>query len=268
MIIYSMCIFKFNKSIKPTDTKDIMTSVVNKRLKLDTKIVVPENFVGLIFYREKYLQTLQSGEYKLQGDIFSKVFEKNLKRNKKSKKPLFDFIIHYVNTSRQKFQVECKKILAFKQVRTYNLNCVYEIENPRQFASHLLVSWFKTTNARTLKYIDGWFHEFMAKILSKKMNNLSELNSKVFDMGVQYFKKYGINIVSMNLTSDGNAPIGEEKIKIYSEDISFNSEPKIPAKKEAESDSFERFCPRCQSAIKLDVDFCPYCGYGLNRFRK
>ena len=253
-----------------------MSTVVNKNVKLDTKIDVPNNFVGLVYYTDRYLFTLQAGEYKFQGDTFYKVVEKNAKRNKDIKKPTYNFNLHYVNISRQKIETSIYIQATFKQKECYVLSCVYEIDSPTKFADEILTTWYKTTNKRTEKLVKEMFGEFCFEFLRKRLKKNLDIYSQLKESADKHFKNFGIKICEISLqkhnennsnffdnfaqnTTNSNTQNSRENN--LSEDISndastFNQLTSLPTSEKA-----KQYCPNCQAKKIEGADFCHKCGY-------
>lgn len=275
-----MCFWWTNNKIKLNNNLDIMSTIVNKNVKLDTKISVPNNFVGLVYYNDRYLFTLQEGEYKFQGDTFYKVVEKNARRNKNIKKPSYIFNLHYVNISRQKIETSINIQVAFKHKECFVLSCIYEINSPTKFADEILTTWYKTTNKRTEKIVKELFGEFCFEFLRKRLKKNIDLNSQLKVTAQKHFKNYGINICEINLTkynengkvvnffednSNSHVPYINPNSNNNSNQIESNeTRPSIPS---LQQDGFstlttvKKYCPNCQAERIEDADFCHKCGY-------
>lgn len=258
-----MCIFRFNNKIKLETLDDIMSTSINKGVKLGTKITIPQNFIGLFYYSDKYLFSLPSGEYNFQLDTFNKVIKSNRKKFNKNEKPSYDFLIHYTNLSRQKIDLDFFVTSNFKQKIKYNLKAVYEISSPQEFASEMLITWYKTTSKRTLKILNSWFKNFAIENFRKKIKQDKNLNNQILENANKYFKNYGITICDIkltktqeNLTIEENIPTTqnrEEKVFINNNSQAKNS-PNYPQPKKL-------FCPNCQSKVYQNSDYCHICGY-------
>jgi len=200
-----MCILLFNNKIKLDKLTDVMSTKVNKNVKLDTKISIPEGYVGLIYYKDHYLYTIESGEYKLNNKNFEKLIIKNERRNKKSKRKNYNFNLHFINTKELNISFEFKVITSFKQKSKYLLTSTYAITNPKAFASELLTTWYKTTNNRTNSYITSWFKE-LADIILRKFDKTSISNNDFLkEYANKFFKKYGVTVNSISLSTDNSS---------------------------------------------------------------
>ena len=280
-----MCFWWTNNKIKLNNNLDIMSTVVNKNVKLDTKIDVPTNFVGLIYYNDKYLFTLQSGEYKFQGDTFYKVVEKNERRNRNIKKPSFNFNIHYINISRQKIETSIYIQVAFKQKECYVMSCIYEIDNPTKFADEILATWYKTTNKRTEKLIKELFGEFCFEFLRKRLKKNIDISSQLQETASKHFKSFGIKICEIQLRkhsenntanffdiTDNQNDINSANHKnfynnsnnqSYGNADTFNQSLTFPQKQNntINNQTNKKYCPNCQAEQIIDADYCSRCGY-------
>lgn len=251
-----MCIFRFNNKIKLNSLTDIMTTSVNKGVKLDTKISIPENFIGLFYYSDKYLFSLPSGDYKFQVDTFYKVIKSNKKKFKANEKPSYNFLLHYINLSRQIIELDFTSLASFKQKVNCHLKAVYEITNPQEFASEMLVTWYKTTNKRTFRILRGWFKEFAIENFRKKLKQNQNVESQILDNANKYFKRYGISICDIKIAKSGETVRLEETIPIENHQIEYSEKKPI-----MDMQIRERFCPNCQSKTHQNADYCHVCGY-------
>lgn len=280
-----MCFWWTNNKIKLNNNLDIMSTIVNKNVKLDTKIDVPTNFVGLIYYNDRYLFTLQAGEYKFQGDTFYKVVEKNERRNKNVKKPSFNFNIHYVNISRQKIETSINIQVAFKQKECFVMSCIYEIDNPTKFADEILTTWYKTTNKRTEKLVKELFGEFCFEFLRKRLKKNVDISSQLQETASKHFKSFGIKVCEIHLQkySDSNASnffgdtknqndINDTASKNYfnnsdNQNNNYTSDPSslpynfVPNQNDVGNNRSKKYCPNCQAEKIEGADFCHKCGY-------
>lgn len=263
-----MCILFFNNKVKLNSVKDVMSTSVNKDVKLDTKISVPENFVGLIYYSDKFLFSLPSGDYKFQIDTFNKVIKRNHKKSIDGKHAGYDFNIHYINTSRQLIELDFKAITIFGQKITYHLKSVYEIESPQTFANEILLTCYKTTNKRTLRYIREWFKDFAHDNFRKKINPGQDVYDQINEKANKYFKRYGIKICDMQIFKTNPNLTIEENLK-YANNTNLtqnneNSDNRINSV-ENFSKQDDKYCPNCQSKIYPNSDYCHICGYKFTK---
>ena len=262
-----MCFLFFKKKVKLDNPQDLMSTVVNKNIKLDTKIVIPSNFVGLIYYSDKYLFSLKQGEYKFQGDLFYKVVEKNRKRNKDNDKPTYNFNLHFVNLSRQNIELSLKYFISFKQKENINLKAVYEIEKPELFAKEILLTWYKTHNKRTLKIVTDLFKEFCYKAVKKKLSSKTDYNSQLTQLAQKYFSQYGIKICQISFNKQAN---NTNNFFNTMEQVNTTPEPKHEIVN-TNPELFKinkNYCPNCQSEMIDGADFCHKCGYRfINKYK-
>lgn len=257
MILFSMCIIFFNKKIKLDKLTDIMSTKVVKNIKMDTKISIPNDFVALIYYKDCYLFSLDSGEYKFDKNTFGKVIEKNKRRNRNIKKPTFNFNLHFISTKDFNINMQFKAINSFKDKNKYSLSANYSILNPLAFSKEILITWYKTTNNRTLSYIKDWFKEF-SEYLVRKYDKVNLNNSQMLlTFSNRFFKKLGISINNIRVSSNKstffepiNTPITNEKVE--NNNVSFNSQS-----------NNEKYCPKCQAKLIQGSAYCVRCGHSL-----
>lgn len=246
-----MCIL-FKKKIKLEKNTDIMSSKINKNIKEDTKIIIPENYVGIFYYKDKFLFSLNTGEYKLTDPALNKILDKNLKRNKKNKKPNYNFNVHFVNIKELNFNMELKALTSLKEKAQYSFSANYTINNPEKFATELLTTWYKTTNKRTINYINNWFKEF-CNLALKKHHKQALNNAFLTDKANSYFKKYGIKINQATLTNASSNFFAVQE-NIVNNKLTNKNEQQI---------NIGKFCPHCQYKILDGAEFCLNCGKKL-----
>lgn len=254
-----MCIILFNKKIKLNQLDDVMSTKVNKNIKGETKISIPDNFVALVYYKDCYLFSLNTGEYKLESDDFKKVIKRNERKNRKRKKSLYSFNIHYINITSQSLVLEFKSITSFKNKKKYYLNASYYISNPKSFANELLITWYKTTNNRTIAYINSWFKEFFENAFRKRDKISFSNNELLREYANKYFKKFGITIQSISISPEQTKTFTTEQPNVIKE-VNLNQENYTINKVEPKS----YYCNKCQAKIISNSAFCVRCGEKIN----
>ena len=253
-----MCILFFNNKIKLDKLTDIMSSKINKNIKMDTKISIPEEFVGLVYYKDIFLFTLDSGEYKLDKKEFDKVISKNLRRNKNKKKPNFNFNVHYVTKKELSISYDFKAITSFKQKDKYKITCYYSITNPKLFANELLITWYKTTNTRTIAYINSWFKEFSEYFVRKFDKSRLSDNMFLKEFANKFFKKYGVTIHSISISNNKSnffETVPTQQKQITNQTIASKIKTLNPS---------DRYCHKCQAKVVQCSAFCVRCGEKIN----
>ena len=277
-----MCIF-FKNKIKIANNTDIMSSTIIKNAKLDSKIEIPEGFIGLIYYYEKHLFSLPEGSYKLNDENFLLVRDKNAKRNQKKKNQNFNFNIHYVTTNDSDIEISCKKQTKLSPKQTYILRANFSISNSSTFASTLLANWYKTNNARTNKYVTIFFQEFFEYILRK---NLTTNCDQLYNTANKYFKKYGIKINCISLSNENNNSFFNQSLNNlvdannsnlpYNQNINNGTSPQNTLQNNAKQLDFNlpkienkvKYCPKCQSKQIEGSPYCHICGATINNLIK
>ncbi|MBQ8430949.1 MAG: zinc ribbon domain-containing protein [Clostridia bacterium] len=255
-----MFFFK-SKKINLKNLNDIMSSTIHKNIKFDTKIEIPENFIGLFYYKDKFILSLNSGEYKFQGDLFYKIVEKNRKHNQDpNKQPKFNFNLHYISLQNQEIEFSIKKFVSFSKRLEYTIKANYRICENKNFANEILLTWFKTTNERTLSYINNWFKDFLDYYLSKKY----KAEGNVEETANKYFKKYGIIINKIEIKSNNNI-----ENNFFNHTIDNSQCEQLPTQqinyKKLDVSSSEHFCSNCQCKLIEGSIFCHKCGYFNNK---
>jgi len=259
-----MGLFNFKKNIEITNNNEIMTSLINKNVKPETKIVVPENYAGLVYFRDYYQFTLFAGEYTIHKDTFYQIVQKNEKKNRNRKKPRFDFNIHYISKANLPMEFTLKKKSSFKQKQEFNIKAVYKIEDEKKFAKEILATCYYTNSRRTFNIVYEWFLDFANKLLNKKLTNNFE--SKLKEYADKYFKKYGLNIVEISM----NGLKSKNSFFDYSQQSNLENQTLITNKTQnpnfttnIQENNSSKYCPNCQSKVIENSPFCVHCGKKL-----
>ena len=270
-----MGLFNFNKKIKIKSNNEIMTSLINKNVKLETKIEIPENYVGLVYFRDYYQFTLPSGTHTMHKDTFYKIVQKNERKNRKSKKPKFDFNIHYITESDLDIEISFKRKNENNEKVVYTLNMKYKIDNALKFAKEILTTSYHTTSQRTLNIIHEWVDEFCNHIFNKRLS-IQELSNKLKSYADKYFKHYGLNVIEIKLTGDNKVRLydnitGDISTPLFpnQESISNSTQQEIPNSIQSQLTfntpiDNSKYCPRCQAKLLENAFYCLRCGHKIN----
>lgn len=200
-------IFKKNKYCYKISTNQENNLVImlklNKHIKLNSLIHVPENFCAVILSREQLLDVIPSGEFELSGLTIPKSCKANKldKPTKKGYKTKFLGDFYFVNLNNCKISNE----FYIKKLNCYvNFELTFKIEKPKEFLKFLINEkvlfdekfasshfTFSTSQVLYYYYLDNEL------IVKDKLNDF--LKSKLKTIGVEmldfdYNKKSSNNL--------------------------------------------------------------------------
>lgn len=276
-----MGLFNFNKKIKLKNTDEIMTTLINKNVKLETKIEIPDNYVGLVYYHDYFQFSLPAGTHTMHKDSFYQIVKKNEKKNKASKKPTFNFNIHYVSLNDMEMEIAYQK----KNKSRQKVNCVlaikFKIDQAETFAKEILATSYRTTTDRTSRYLHDWFKQFASKVNFKNITD----KQKLIQSATKFFKNYGISILDVSLKTDAINRLYSDNSNDNSHEnmeiASFSSSNNTSSLNDSQNNMLPnnsnngslpqnvvqqnvRFCPRCQSKLLDGSTYCLRCGFKVN----
>lgn len=252
-------LFKQKIDIKPSI--GLMHSVQNKNFKVGGEIVVPENFVCLIYHHSKFYTCLDEGTHTVERDLCPKLFKKQFKSKGKNKR--ISLVCHYINVT--------PKPLKFKH-KHEEISIEYELVSVRDFAEFVLLYCYKTDDGYTEECLRDFALSYI-KLLSN--SNLEILNNE--------FGKIGIKIKNIAKTGDTKKSSNELDLlsveRETSADIdtaakSINSPDQAPSTHSKHESSVSNAaaslsqqvgytCPNCGTKMRFSTTYCIRCGYKL-----
>jgi len=195
-------IFKKSKNTYKISQKQEETLVYmlkpKRRVKLKSKVVVPENFCAVILSREKLLDTIPTGEHELNGFTMEKACKINKldKPTKKGYKKELKLDFYFVNLN------VCKISNDFN-IKKLNMNVSYVLEfkiiNPHKFLKFLI-------NERIIfdeKFASSYLTFSLSRLLYYYFldNKLIEEN-KTKDFIIKKLNHIGLEVYNLEISSD------------------------------------------------------------------
>ncbi|MFQ6723898.1 MAG: hypothetical protein ACLRFE_01005 [Clostridia bacterium] len=253
----------FKSKIELKKDTSIMSSTHQKKgVKLDSEIIVPNNFEALIFYHGKLFYTLTSGKHKINNQSFEKLI--NIQKKHKSKFKYVKFVCHYVNLSIQEFNIKYKK-------QKYTIK--FRIDNSIKFSELILLHTYKVDNNYVIQMLNDMFIELLI-YLKADLQQISE-NSLI---------EYGIKIDTFTQTSKTNSifsscnninnnpvinDIKNKDLSTHTNNQKLQEDVKSPIlennsmhENETKHNS-KNTCSNCGNITKFSTTYCLKCGHKL-----
>lgn len=247
-------LFKQKIDIKPNIR--LMYSVQNKSFKVGGEIIVPENFVCLIYHNSKFYTSLDAGTHVVENSLCPKLFNKQLFKSKGKNKRI-SLICHYINLT--------PKPLKFKY--KHKEFCIdYELISFKDFAEFILLYSYKTDDA----YTEECLRDFA-------LSNIRILNNSNLEILNNIFSKIGLKLNSVEIIAPLKIKPKDELDLLNSTVRSPVSKPSQPVATQAPKPSEVSSnlaqqqpqisqgvtCPNCGIKIKFSTTYCIKCGYKL-----
>lgn len=277
----------FKTKVELKNNKSIMSSFHNRKgIKLGSEIIIPQDFEGLIFYKEKHYNTLSCGKYKMDKSTFPEIIEKQQKA--KSKLKYVKCVCHYISISSQKIEIRYKK---------QNFTIEFKISNPLSFTNLALLYTYKVDD----DYIFTTLYDVFKELLIYVKGDYKQIKSSSLE-------KFGISIISflpsnqkLSIFNTSNSDTSTEnlnKVSIFSTQISTQNNSIHPnlnkvdttqqiqsseiiqpspedksnqnsntqnneLSEHCENKSIFPSCPKCNHTAKFNTTYCLRCGYKL-----
>lgn len=236
----------FKKKIELKNENAIISSICERRgTKVDSEIIIPTNFEGLIYCRNKYYYTLSQGKHKFTPSLAPKLFAKR-KKGKPQKR--IKIVLHYINKDTQTIKISIKKQL-------YNIKFI--IEDSVKFAELMLLYTYKPGHDYASQYLAEIFEDLMR-----------ENKFKINEIPQTSMLNYGIKIIE--ITSDSSTKLSKSIFDNTSDNKSEAITPPniVEHTHEHEKDNIipashetQNCCPKCKYPIKFATKYCLRCGY-------
>lgn len=232
----------------------LMHSIQNKSFKVGGEIIVPDNFVCLIFHNSKFYTELEAGSHVVERELCPKLFKKQFKAKGKNKR--IALICHYINLT--------PKSLCFKH-RHKEIFIDYELTSFKDFAEFILLYTYKTDDC----YTEECLRDFVLsniKILSN--SNLEILNSIFSRIGIKLNNVKTTDILKvkpkdeldlLNTTNQSQQSYSHTQSNAHSPVDPIQPAPTNPTPSSQQGYT----CPNCNAHIKFTTTYCIRCGYKL-----
>ncbi|MBE7076316.1 MAG: hypothetical protein E7374_00275 [Clostridiales bacterium] len=213
--------FKNNhKVLVPNDFSDGLLTSLFAKVKVGSKLVVPENSICFVSFHDKDYATLTSGSYEFTRSNFASLFEKQTNKKTELKELNVDlFFLNLTSFSRTYSFKEKYKINNQTCKLTFSLDLDLKISNEEKFKSLILGEVAFASAKITDEILNEYFYIFLKNFfLRKKFSYLSleaeekeEFNKKL----IIYASKIGLEISNINLQITSNTPVKEKPISIF-----------------------------------------------------
>jgi len=167
----------------------------SKPIKLNTKIIVPQNFCAITLSKEKLLDVIPSGEYELNGLTITKTCKLNKldKPTKKGYKQTFNADFYFVNN--KEFSIQSSFYIK-KLKKQINFSAIINVVNPKEFLQFLIEEKAVFDNdfaqSELTFYISQQLYYYFLDNKQFELENFKEFLKSCL-------QKIGINLVGFNL---------------------------------------------------------------------
>ena len=272
--------FKSKVNVLPNDIEKALMSSVFVEIKLGSKIVVPNNVVCFVSYKDKIYLTLKEGTYSLDENNINALIIKQ-KRNK-SKIKTIKLDLFFVNKSvfneNSSFTINYpinkqKTKVRFEYLLSLN------IEDENKFKT-LILSELALPDANSSKkvlfgYVDEFIYNFFLRKNLTSVNLPFEMSDNLKTKLTKFLLKLGVKLNKFELKLyPANSKIN--KNKLFFETLEANTNDSSNQKSNsvqvdnltktldrADSSNYnsDSFCPNCKIKRIKNSQFCHKCGY-------
>ena len=189
---------KYELDVKNRDNLVVMLMPKHK-IRLSSKIVVPDSFCAVFLSREKLLDEVPCGEFEISGLNFPKVCKINKldKPTKKGYKTEFNADIYYVNLS----ETIIKDGVFIERLKKEIEYCFkVKIFNPKKFLEFLFLEQIVFENDYAFKELTFYTSQLIYYFVLDNKNNYK---AKIENYVVTKLKQIGVEIIEFELKDDG-----------------------------------------------------------------
>jgi len=257
-------------------TKDVNKGMLTSNFvsfKVGEKLIVPENVVCFIRYKDKTYKELSKGEYSLNKEFLLNLYTKQLKGKNKIKNLKAD--LYFVNLKTFSFEFEYVDKLPLNKVKEkflFNVKMSLQVEDFKLFAKTLIYEntapTADTTKNILLNYAETFIKTYFLKQKLTSEQISLEQQKAINVLLVNKFKKIGIN------ATDTEISIFKKTNKTSKQEKDFNNITETDNKKAINSTSGlvdtttennyttnSNICPNCKNKLIKNSIFCHVCGY-------
>ena len=260
-------LFKKGITLSQPDTSKLVFLSSSQKVKLGTKIEVPENFVAVVVYKNKVADTFAQGTHRLEISNLPLLtrYAKLLKPNKNGNLPVdFKAGIYYLNLSifeDEHFDDSAKLLVKDKNFKSFFVGFegkfTYSIFEPIDFFEAMLTQYGIIKNQIAKNEISYWISLLVVKKIKKNKPNIYELlekNSTCFEGLCDYINKdiadCGVKVEKIEITKV-NLP--KRIYKKFNYDFSENKEHNLEIA-EANQDNVEKLDSASNKEIESKSD--------------
>lgn len=266
--------FKNKHSLIPDDIDEGIVSSNFCEVKLNSKIILPENVVCFVTYKDKLYLTLSTGEYEFNTATIPEIYKKQAK-NEKLKKLLLDLFFVNLKEFNYDFSLNEKiKINRDEAHLKFDILSKYKVKNPNEIFKYIQNEFEIPTSKDSNDCIDYLIKDITEKQINKTKftePTLSITQAEAISEKVKKeFLKIGIEITSFYISLT-NKP-SENPIEKNIEMPKVEEQPKeiinttftLPIdqieKKAYTEETTQKTCPNCGIKLIPNAMFCHRCG--------
>lgn len=286
-------------NLVPNDINDGLMTSNFCTIKIGSKIKIPDNVVGFVYFKDKMYLEMNSGEHILNEESLINLYKKQLGKKKSIKKLNLD--LFFVNLSRFEHNLNYKDKIPVNHKTTkltFDVKITSNVTDAKSFLDTILITT-ANVNSRIadeiyLSYIEEFLRNYFLKVELDDFALPEEMKSNIFNKLSKFLNKMGVSLhkleinLSENTKLDKNSsnkssffdfyrevkPKNEEKQENTVDqkeklNYTLNSRETQSAineeKPEEKADKKESvaYCPRCQNKLIQGSKFCHRCGYQI-----
>ena len=264
-------LFKRKQSLIPKDMLNGILTSTFATFRIGEKIIIPENVVCFVRYKDKTYKEVLAGEYALNKEFLIDLYTKQLKGKDKLKNlkadlyfinlNYFNFEFEFVdklplNKIKEKFLINIKMNVQVEDCELFLKNLIYENTAPTAESTKNIIIEFAETNLRKFFLKQNLTSSTLAQ---EQLNNINKVISKSF-------KKLGLiaNVLDVGLFKKTNN-ISKKQVYSPKEDLVQENRDSELIKLEEETNnninSTSNNCPICNNKLIKGSIYCHKCGY-------
>lgn len=259
----------------PSDVKNGLLTSNFCQFKVGDKIVIPENIICYVTYKDKTYKELTSDTYALDKDFILDLYKKQLKNKKKLKNIKAD--LYFVNLNNFTFEFEfADKIVIDKSLTStlINVSISLKVDNPKNFSKFVINEVYGTNSNKTNNLTTDFCEEIIKRhFLHKKLNNINLSiieTSKLKEFLTKHLSKVGLMLIDVDLKLFKKANNTKHQQKCTTlQEIEPEQTSTLSNENEKIVDQTSNFdytkqdnelCPNCKTKKIKGSAFCHKCG--------
>lgn len=283
IIYYMFNWFKGKQNLVASDVKNGMLTSNFVSFKVGDKLVVPENTICYIRYKDKTYKELPAGDYSLNKEFLLDLYTKQLKGKTKIKNLKAD--LYFVNLNNFNFEFEYIDKLPLNKVKEkilFNVKMSVQVEDSKLFSKTLIYENTAPTAETTKNLIINYAENFIRfYFLKQKLSSTSinlEQQKEINNILASKFKKIGVSVNKTEVaifkkTSKTSTKEDVNKTTIFNKELNIDNENSTQIeenstksidlidKKDYTTNTNLNLCPNCNNKLIKGSIFCHRCGY-------
>lgn len=275
--------FKGKQNLITNDVKNGMLTSNFVSFKVGEKLIIPENVVCYVRYKDNTYKELSTGEYALNKEFLLDLYTKQLKGKNKLKNLKADLYFVNLNTFSFEFEYVDKLLLnKFKEKFLFNIKLSIQVNDSKLFSKTLIYENTAPTAETTKNLLTSYAEQYIRfyflkqKLTStiinfeqqKSINNIlttkfKQIGVSVNKIEISIFKKANKSNIQENEKQSAmvnNNDIVENKL-IPSQEENTTKLIDQTDKKDYTTNTNLNLCPNCKSKLIKGSIFCHKCGY-------